>query len=138
MADNALTITSKLQFVKNNQTFTNQVQQKIESSNTAADSGHHTTQAVATSAEDVSVGDVDVASEHYVQLRNQDTVNYVDVIFKIDASNSGIAGRMRPGGSFGPVRAIGQTATYPRYQMQANTAACNVEVLVTDAGVPTS
>jgi hypothetical protein len=137
MADTAITFQSKLQFTKNNQTYTNAQQQTVVSSSAAAAAGHHTTQEVGLTSEEVSLGDVDVSVEYGLRLQNHSTVNFVDVFLRKDVTPTDVwAGRMRPHEPFGPLRAPPQTAGYPHYRLLADTASCDVEVVAFDAGVP--
>jgi len=86
--------------------------------------------------EDIDTGDVDLEEEYVLRLENKDDTNYVEVKFFVDAGNSAVCAIMRPGEPFGPIRCPAQTAGYPKYQMQANTAECKVEVVVGEAGDP--
>jgi hypothetical protein len=132
-----ITLQAKLQSVKNNQTFTNQVWQKTQNMKTTLDMGHHTSQIVSTSKEILSTGDVTLTEEHFVLLYNRDASNFVDVFMRLNATPTDVqSGRMRPGESYGPVRLMLQTASYPSLWLQANTAACDVEVVVCDGGDP--
>lgn len=132
-----ITLQAKLQSVKNNQTFTNQVWQKTQNMKTTLDMGHHTSQIVSTSKEILSTGDVTLTEEHFVLLYNRDTTNFVDVFMRLNATPTDVqSGRMRPDESYGPVRLMLQTASYPSLWLQANTAACDVEVVVCDGGDP--
>jgi len=134
-----ITLQAKLQSVKNNQTFTNQVWQKTQNMKTTLDMGHHTSQIVSTSKEILSTGDVTLTEEHFVLLYNRDTTNFVDVFMRLNATPTDVqSGRMRPGESYGPVRLMQQTASYPSLWLQANTAACDVEVVACDGGDPTA
>lgn len=82
-------------------------------------------------AEDVNLGDVNVAREYLVHLTNLDATNFVDVI-PCDGGST-YRFRMRPGESFGPVRVIGGLGSGKVIQVKADTAACRVEVVVVEA-----
>ena len=132
-----ITLQAKLQSVKNNQTFTNQVWQKTQNMKTTLDMGHHTSQIVSTSKEILSTGDVTLTEEHFVLLYNRDATNFVDVFMRLNATPTDVqSGRIRPGECYGPVRLMLQTASYPSLWLQANTTACDVEVVVCDGGDP--
>jgi len=134
---NEISLTSKLQATKNNQTFTNQVSTKTQNMKTTLDAGHHTTQNVGTSKEILSTGDVTLTEEHFVLLYNRDATNYVDVFMRLNVTPTDVqSGRIRPGECYGPVRLPVQSGGYPSLWLQANTAACDVEVVVCEAGDP--
>jgi len=132
-----ISLTAKLQSVKASQTFTNQVSTKTQNMKTTLDAGHHTTQNVGTAKEILSTGDVTLTEEHFVLLYNRDATNFVDVFMRLNVTPTDVqSGRMRPGECYGPVRLMLQTASYPSLWLQANTAACDVEVVVCDGGDP--
>lgn len=129
--------TGKVVVTKNNVSITNSVSTKTQTMQSTLSAMHQTTQAVGTSAEDLSTGDVDITKEYGVLIYNRDSTNYVDIILRKDATPTDAdAARIRPGESFGPIRARAQSGGYPKYRLQANTAACNCEVLVWDCGDP--
>lgn len=99
---------------------------------------HHTVQSVATSSTALSTGDVTLTEDYDVWLRNADPTNYVDVEVHKDGSNLATAFILRPGMPFGPVRCKAQSGGYPKLTLKANTAACDVEVVVGDGGDPTA
>jgi hypothetical protein len=134
---NEISFTAKLTVTKNSASVTQNTSTKTQTMSTTSEKLHHTIQDVGTSAEDLSTGDVDLTKEYLVLLYNRDATNYVDVICRKDGTPTDVTvGRMRPGEPFGPFRATLQTAGYPKLRLQANTAACDVEVTVTDAGDP--
>jgi len=100
---------------------------------------HHTIQSVGSGAKEIpSVGDVDVTKQYGVLLYNRDATNFVTVYVRKDVTPTDTeAGKMLPGEPWGPVRMPAQAAGYPVIYMQADTAACDVEVTVVDLGDPT-
>ena len=112
---NEITIQAKLTATKNNASITNSVSSKTQTMESTLEKLHHTVQAVGTSIEDVSLGDLDVSKQHWILLRNLDPTNYVTVTLRSAATPvDGVAGIMLPGESFGAVRAGAQTAGYPK------------------------
>jgi hypothetical protein len=132
---NEISLGFKLSVTKSSITIVNATQTKTQNQQTTLAILHHTTQIVGTSAEALSTGDVSLAAEHWVLLVNRDSTNYVDVIGYKDGANYVIVGRMRPGEPW-MGRLTPQTAGYPCIKLQANTANCNVEVVVAEAGDP--
>lgn len=134
---NEISFTSKLSVTKSSVTVTNATSTKTQTMATTAAALHHTVQAVGfAAAEAISTGDVVLTDQHLILLWNRDSTNYVTVTCHKDVSNSATCGIMRPGEPWGPVRAELQTAGYPCFKMQSAVAACNVEVIVCDAGDP--
>lgn len=134
---NEITIQAKLTGTKNNASITNSVSSKTQTMESTLEKLHHTVQAVGTSMEEVSLGDITVADQHWILLRNLDATNFVTVHVRKDVTPTDtVAGIILPGESFGPVRAGAQSGGYPHYRMTADTAACDVEVLACDAGDP--
>lgn len=92
------------------------------------------TQLVGTAEEPVELLDVSIAQQYVVMLTNKDATNYVVVKVEVSAAAYHIIGRIYPGESWGPVRMpIPASTPYPRLAVQANTAACNVEVICGEA-----
>jgi hypothetical protein len=115
---------------------------KIQTMEAALNKEHHTTQAVGTSEEAVSIGDIDnsnaTGDEYIVQLVNRDSTNYVEVKVKYAATPSyWTIGVMRPGEPWGPARVPKlDGSSLGGLFLKANTAACNVEVVACEAGDP--
>lgn len=97
---------------------------------------HHTVQTVGLTAENLSLGDLSLEEMLYVLLINRDATHFVDVECHKDGSNRAICGRMYPGECFGPVRLPAQATGYPKLTMVADTAACRVEIVAAEAGIP--
>jgi len=134
---NEISIQFKLQGSKNGVVVTNNGSpatktQNMESTLTVL---HHTTQHVGTTVEDILLGDVSTAKEYWVLLINRDASNYVDARAYKDASNFADLFRLRPGEPF-MARLKPQTSGYPKLSLIANTAPCDVEVIVIEAGDP--
>lgn len=135
---NEITFTAKLEAKKNNVSISPLVTSKVQTMESTLTKMHHSVQSVGSgAAEELSVGDVDVTKQHGVLLYNRDAANYVTVRVRKDAVPTDTdVGVMRPGEPWGPVRMPAQAAGYPKIMLQANVAACDVEVLVCDAGDP--
>ena len=135
---NEITFTAKLKGAKNNVQVVQTATEKNQTMEAALDKFHHTVQSVGTGgSEDVSTGDVDVTKQYCLLLYNRDAAHFVTVKVRKDATPTDVdVGIMLPGEPFGPLRAPAQAGGYPKYRMQADTAACDVEVTVTDAGDP--
>lgn len=135
---NEITFKASLKGQKNNVSVSQLTDSKIQTMESTVEKLHHTVQSVGSgAAEDVSTGDVDVTKQHCILLYNRSATNFVTVTLRKDATPTDVtAGIMRPGEPFGPIRAPAQAAGYPKYRMQADTATCDVEVTVIDAGDP--
>lgn len=133
MAD--ITMAFKLTLTEGSVTMTNSQGSKDQVRESTLDKIHHTVQAVGTSVEVVSTGDVDLTKQHTILLINRDATNFVTVSAHKDVSNQADGFIMLPGEMFF-ARCAGQTAGYPVTKMKADTAACNVEVLASEAGDP--
>jgi hypothetical protein len=134
---NEITVQAKLTAAKNGASITNATSSKTQTMESTLEKLHHTVQDVGTTTEAVGLGDVAVADQHWILLRNLDATNFVTVHVRKDVTPTDtVAGVMLPGESFGPVRAGAQSGGYPHYRMTADTAACDVEVLACDAGDP--
>ena len=135
---NELTLGASLKAQKNGVSIGQLTTQKVQNMQTTVEKMHHTVQSVGSgAAEDVSTGDIDVTKQYCLLLYNRDAAHFVTVIVRKDATPTDVtAGIMRPGEPFGPVRAPAQVGGYPKYRMQGDTADCDVEVSVTDAGDP--
>ncbi len=77
----------------------------------------------------VPVAGVDTTKEYFVCLRNQDATNYVEV-----TTDDGVTYpcRMRPGECWGPNRMAPNIIV----KVKANTAACDVNSVLCEAGDP--
>ena len=135
---NEITFTAGLKAQKNNVSVTQLITQKAQTMQSTIEKMHHTVQSVgAGGAENLSTGDVDLTKQYAFLLYNRDAAHFVTVRVRKDATPTDVdVGIMRPGEPFGPVRAPAQAGGYPKYMMQADTAACDVEVTVRDAGDP--
>lgn len=131
---NEISVTAKLTFSYSGTTITNATSTDSITLNTAGGldgSALQNVQTVGTSRESLVVGDVDTASAYFVLLRNKDADNYVTVE-TYDSTNYVASGIMYPGELYGPVRVpAGKTI-----HLTANTAACQVETVVCEAGAP--
>lgn len=88
---------------------------------------HKTTQAVGTSYEALSVGDCDIAARYFVELRNSDDTNEVYVNFSTSTAGSDFL-QLEPG-ELAAFAVKGGVNVF----LKADTAACNVEVVVNEA-----
>lgn len=130
---NEISVTAKLTFAYGGTTITNATSTDSITLNTSGLDGSaiQNVQTVGTSREALVVGDVDTASAYFVLLRNKDATNYVTVE-TYDSTNYVASGIMYAGELYGPVRVpAGKTI-----HLTANTAACQVETVVCEAGVP--
>lgn len=84
-----------------------------------------TIQTIATSDTALKLGDIGTLG--FMFLKNLDTVNFVSL--KTAASGT-IIGKLKAGETYGPIR-VGSGITAPA--MIADTAACRVEVFLTDS-----
>lgn len=135
---NEINLTTKLSATQNSVTVTNAVSTKVQTMESTLEKMHHTVQDVGTSAEDLSLGDIDVTKDHIISLHNRDATYPVSVIVRKDATPTDVTiAKMLPGESF-HARAPGQSGGYPKYRLQATTAACDVEVVACEAGDPTA
>lgn len=133
---NEITITSKIAATKGGSSVTNYTSSFNVDMASTATTKSQVDQEVGTSAEAIITGDVTLTDQHFLWFCNHDETNYVEVQVHKDGSNMAVAGVMRPGEPFGPVRAAGQSGGYPCYKLKANTAACTVEVIAVEAGDP--
>lgn len=135
---NEITFNASLRAQKNNVSVAQLTTQKVQTMESTIEKLHHTVQSVGSgAAEDVSTGDVDVTKQYCILLYNRDAANFVTVTVRKDVTPTDVdVGIMRPGEPFGPLRAPAQAGGYPKYRMKADTAACDVEVTVIDAGDP--
>ncbi len=134
---NELTLTASLRAQKNNVAVVPLVTSKTQTMESTLTHMLLSVQAVGTSVEAVATGDVDVTKQYMVLLFNRDATNYVSVSV-YDGTNTIVAGIMLPGEPWGPVRMPAQSGGFPVLRMTANTAACNVECLVSEAGNPSA
>lgn len=127
---------AKLTLTEGVVTMTNSTSSKNQTRESTLTHVHHTIQAVGfAAAEAVSTGDVVLTKQHIILLQNLDPTNFVTVTGWYDVSTSVVCGILLPGEFFN-TRAELQTAGYPCFKVQADTAACDVEVIVSDAGDP--
>ena len=134
MAD--ATITRNVNFSWNNGYISvgNAVKTQSLLANASAIRAFSNTQAVGTSTEPVDLLDVSIADQYVIMLTNKNATNFVVVKVEVSAAAYHIIGRIYPGESWGPVRMpIPASTPYPRLAVQANTAACNVEVICGEA-----
>lgn len=136
---NEITLTAKLEAKKNAVSISPLTSSKNQTMQSDLTKLHHTVQAVGfAAAEDLSTGDVDLTKQHCILLYNRAAANFVTVYLRKDVTPTDtVAGIMLPGEPFGPIRAPAQAGGYPKYRLQSDTAASDVEVLVSDAGDPT-
>lgn len=145
---NEITLTAKILATKNSVSVTNSVSTKVQSmaastgfgGGAAEDVAHHT-QNVGTSREAVDLVDVDnsnaTGGEYILMLYNRDDTNFVTVEINTGSSAYFQVGLMRPGEPWGPVRMQKLDASgYGGIFLDADTAACQVEVLAIEAGDP--
>jgi hypothetical protein len=91
-------------------------------------------QAIGTSAEDVDMQDLTLTEQQKVMFTNKDATNFVDIYVRKDATPTDThVGRIYPSETWGPVRMPAQSGGYPKLRLQADTAACNVEVVACEA-----
>lgn len=131
---NEITMVSSLAHTKDSSTMTTGQTSKTQTVETTITSQKHhfTVQAVGTSREALSVGDVTVSKDYLVRLKNMDSTNFVKVEF-YDSTNYVYAFNIEPGEPCGPFRVDGGKTVH----LTADTAECAVEVAVSDAGDPT-
>ena len=105
---------------------------KVQSMASTCDSITHLIQDVDfSSAESIAYGDVDPTGECVLMLTNLDDTNLVNIFHTAVMPPIAL---MRPGESYGPVRVgAGQLTAL---ELKADTAACQVEVVVAEAGDP--
>lgn len=146
---NEISLTAKLSVTANSVTVTNATSTKTQSIDADFDvtnppALHHTLQEVGTSEEAVDLGDIDTTNatgdEYMLLLANRDATNYVDVFVKLTEGSPDTykqIGRMRPG-EFWAGRMVQATAAddIGGIYLKADTAACQVEVVACEAGVP--
>lgn len=138
---NEISLTAKISATKSSVTVTNSTSTKTQTMAAAAAHMHHTIQAVGTSREAVALGDVDnsnaTGDEYWVLLFNRDATNFVIVEALVGSATYYQVGLMRPGECWGPVRMQKLDGDgYGALYMDADTAACNVEVVAVEAGDP--
>jgi|GEM_PF-5379200 hypothetical protein len=135
---NEITLSASLKATKNNVSVAPLTTSKVQTMQSSGSKMHHTVQSVGFAAKEIlSVGDVDVTKQYWVLLYNRDATNFVTVYLRKDVTPTDVdAGIILPGEPYGPVRMQLQTGGYPVMYLQADTAACNVEVVVTDGGNP--
>jgi hypothetical protein len=135
---NEITIQAKLSAAKNGAGISNATTTKTQTiENALAGPRVNGLQSVGTSKEAVALADTDTTKQYMVLLRNTDPTNYVTVYGRPDATpNDCAVGIMLPGESWGPVRMPALTGGYPLLYVKADTAACQVDVQVTEAGNP--
>ena len=94
------------------------------------------TQAVAISPiEVVALLDVLTTNDYVIMLTNKDATNYVTVSIDNGATPNVniVCGKIYPNESWGPVRMPASATGYPRLSVQADTLACNVEIICGEA-----
>jgi hypothetical protein len=135
---NEVTLNAKLTISKGGASVTNLTSTKSQNIQSTLP-GHQIdeVQSVGTSRTSISLGSIAVASQYFLLLRNQDPTNFVKVEVQSGVATWGVAGFMKPGETFGPVRCAAQSGGYPVYVLTADTAACDVEVVAGEAGDPT-
>lgn len=139
---NEITLTAALQASKNSVKVVNSTTAKIQNMETVKTHMTHEIQNVGTSEEALDVGDVDITNatggEYMVLLFNRDATNYVSVEVKYAATPSyWVIGIMRPGEPWGPVRLPKlDGSSLGGIYLKANTAACDVEIVVVEGGNP--
>lgn len=134
MAD--ATITRNVNFTWNNGYISvgNAVKTQSLLANTSAIRAFSNTQAVGTSNEPVDLLDVSIADQYVIMLTNKNATNFVVVKVEVSAAVYHIIGRIYPGESWGPVRMpVPASTPYPRLAMQADSSACDVEVVCGEA-----
>lgn len=94
-------------------------------------------QSIGTGAsEDITYGDIDIAERHLVVLTNKSAANFVTVTARKDVTPTDtVVAVLYPGESM-QTFAQGQSGGYPKLRAQADTAACNLEVVAYEAKVP--
>lgn len=137
---NEITFDAKLKAQKNNVSVTQITTSKTQTMEAALTKMHHTVQSVGSgAAEDLSTGDVDLTKQYVVLLWNRSAANFVTVTVRKDVTPTDTSnGIMLPGEPWGPVRMPAQVGGYPKIRLQGDTAACDVEVTVVEAGDPTA
>jgi hypothetical protein len=145
---NEITLTSKLSVSKGGISVANAVSSKTQSmASTTGHGGGPATymtdhnQNVGTTREAVNLVDVDnsnaTGGEYILRLCNLDSTNFVTVEIQTGASTYATVGIMRPGEPWGPVRLPKLDASgYGGIFVDADTAACSVEVTAAEAGDP--
>lgn len=140
---NEITIQSKLTATKGGSSVTNYTSDFTISMNTALTKMASVVQGVGTVREAVELGDVDISNatgdEYWIRLTNNDSTNFVTVEVKTGASTYAVIGKMYAGESWGPVRMAKLDGSgYGGIYLTANTAACDVDVTICEAGDPAS
>jgi hypothetical protein len=135
---NEITIQAKLSAAKNGAGISNATTTKTQSIETGlAGPRVNGLQSVGTSKEAVGLADTDTTKQYIVLLRNMDPTNFVTVYSRKDGTpTDSVTGIMLPGESWGAARMPALASGYPLLYMQADTAACQVDVQVTEAGNP--
>jgi hypothetical protein len=131
--------TSKLSATVGNVTATNAISSKSQTIQSTL--GHpadfEMTAGTSRTLVDLSGVGIDLTKEYGLRLGNEDAAHFVTVEAQKDAGTYVTIAKMLPGEPFGPIRAPGQTAGYPKFHVTANTAACLVEVTACELGDPT-
>ena len=140
---NEITIQSKLTATKGGSSVTNYTSDFTISMNTALTKMANLVQGVGTVREAVEVGDVDITNatgdEYWIRLTNNDSTNFVTVEVRTGASTYMVVGKMYAGETWGPARLPKLDASgYNGIYLTADTAACDVDVTICEAGDPAS
>lgn len=136
MALNDIQLTSGLSITSGVEPYASASTTFTASAETGFERGIKVEQLVGTDPENVNIGDIDGTKEYFLQMRNMDDTHFVTVSVQKSAQVTTVAGIMRAGESFGPIRCGGQDVDgFPNWEMQADTHACEVVVVACTAGV---
>lgn len=140
---NEITIQSKLTATKGGSSVTNYTSDFTITMESTLTKMTNLVQGVGTTREAVDVGDVDITNatgaQYLLQLTNNDATNFVLLEVQTGASTYWTVGVMLPGESWGPVRLPKLDGSgYGGIFMDADTAACDVNVVAVAAGDPTA
>lgn len=134
MALNDIQLTSGLSVTSGGETYSSTATSSFSSAEDTFECGLKVEQSV-TTIEAVYLGDINLAKEHFIHLRNENASHHVTVTLHASGSVSTVAGIMRAGESFGPIRCPVQDAGYPCYKMTSSSGTCKVVVTAGTAGV---
>lgn len=137
MAD-SLTVTAKLTASFDGETYANTQTSSPVTLESGSDCGRVFTQAIGTSWEAFDVGDIDTSKRYWLYVRNLDDTNFVTVAFKTAVTPTyGPDHVLYPGESM-VLPCEPYSTGYPIAGATADTAACNCQVVLSDAGDPTA
>jgi hypothetical protein len=134
MADE-ISLQYKITASKNDVSIANYKSSKSQTMQSDLSKMHHTIQSILTSSTEISTGDIDVTEQHFILFANRDAANFVEIECHKDGSNYAVCAVLRPGEP-ALARWPARSGGYPKPKAKANTQACDVEVLIVEAGDP--